>query len=174
MDFKEINIYDLDLKLFDLIDNKWGLIFVGDLKENNIMTASWMSFGILWNYPVVNIYIRPTRYTYNLIEKNDFFSVSFFNDNYNDKLKFCGTKSGRNINKVKECDFNLILKDFFIDRNKSFKFPIIKEAEIIFICQKIYFQDIDKNNFLIPEINKNYNNDYHRCYIGKILTVFKK
>jgi len=63
MDFKEINIYDLDLKLFDLIDNKWGLIFVGDLKENNIMTASWMSFGILWNYPVVNIYIRPTRYT---------------------------------------------------------------------------------------------------------------
>ena len=174
MDFIEFDVYELNLKIFDMIDNKWGLIFVGDLKKNNIMTASWMSFGILWNYPIIIVYIRPTRYTYNLMEKNDLFSVSFFNDNYNDKLKFCGTKSGRNINKIEACNFNLINKEIIFEKNISINFPIIEESDIVFICQKIYFQDLNKNNFLIPEIDNNYNNDYHRFYIGKILSVLEK
>lgn len=182
-DFEEINIYNFSFNLFDYIDNKWALIVVGNEKENNCMTVSWLSFGILWNYPIVNIYVRPTRFTYQLLEKFDAFSVSFFNEKYRDKLEYCGTRSGRNENKIEKCNFNLNYFSFqgqndnFLNNsglNEYAKIPYIYESEIVFLCKKIYYQDLDNKNFLIKEIESNYNkNDYHRLYIGKILKLLK-
>ncbi|MCX8058236.1 MAG: flavin reductase [Spirochaetes bacterium] len=173
--FKEINFYDFSFKVFDYIDNKWALIVVGNEKNNNCMTASWLSLGILWNYPIVNVFIRPTRYTYTIFEKSNFFSVSFFDDNFKDKLEYCGMKSGRLENKFDKCKFNLNFYSVEDKLNfvKNIRIPFVEESKILFLCEKIYFQDLDNKNFLDSEIEKHYNNnDYHRMYVGRILKIF--
>lgn len=123
------------------------------------MTASWGGVGHLWNKDVAFIFIRPQRYTYDFVEQNQFFSLSFFDEKYRDVLKLCGRNSGRDINKM-----NLEITPVVEDKNIYYK-----EANIVMLCKKIYFQDLDKNNFIESFIEKNYpQKDYHRMYIGEI------
>ena len=56
---------------FELIGKEWMLVTGGTKDNFNMMTASWGGIGWLWNKPVAFIFIRPERYTYPLIEKND-------------------------------------------------------------------------------------------------------
>lgn len=69
------------------------------------MTASWGGVGILWNKPVAFLFIRPDRYTHGFIEENDRLTLSFYGEEYRKALQICGTESGRDTDKVKECGF---------------------------------------------------------------------
>lgn len=149
----------------DLIANKWMLITAGTKEKHNTMTASWGGIGHLWNKDVAYIFIRPQRYTFDFVEQNDFFSLSFFEEKYRYVLKLCGTKSGREIDKMK-LDITPVVENENIFYN---------EAEIVMLCKKIYYQDIDPRNFLDNSIHKNYPlKDYHRMYIGEIYKTLKK
>ena len=89
---------------FELIGKEWMLVTGGTKDNFNMMTASWGGIGWLWNKPVAFIFIRPERYTYPLIEKNDHLTLSFLgHDEAMRKVyNFCGSKSGRDFDKVKE------------------------------------------------------------------------
>ena len=63
-EFTPLNPLDLNLKVFDLIDNQWMLISAGNMDKMNTMTASWGTLGILWNKPIAIMFIRPQRYNY--------------------------------------------------------------------------------------------------------------
>lgn len=162
-EFNEIKPSTLTENAIQLIGNDWMLITAGKADKYNTMTASWGSMGMLWNKPVMFIFIRPQRYTYEFVESEDKFTCSFFDEKYRSKLSFCGTYSGRDCNKVEE----VYLTPMFISDCISFM-----EARIIIECRKIYFQDINPENFILPAIQKNYpDNDYHRMYIGEIISV---
>ena len=111
----------------------------------------------------VFIFIRPQRYTYELLEKTDTFSMSFFGGEYKKELGFCGKNSGRNVDKFAETGFTV--SDF--DGTSA-----IHQAKINLICKKIAFQDMNPKGFLDESIEKNYNGDYHRIYIGEIVKVY--
>jgi flavin reductase (DIM6/NTAB) family NADH-FMN oxidoreductase RutF len=66
------------------------------------MTASWGGVGFLWNKPVAFVFIRPERYTYDFVERAERMTLSFFDESYRSVLQFCGTKSGRDHDKVAE------------------------------------------------------------------------
>ena len=93
MDFREINIADLSFKPFELISKDWMLITSGDAQGFNTMTASWGGLGVLWHKNVATVYIRPQRYTYEFVEKNDLLTLSFFGEEYRSALTLCGSKS---------------------------------------------------------------------------------
>ncbi|MEG2813314.1 MAG: flavin reductase [Oscillospiraceae bacterium] len=173
---KEINPKELIYNPFKLIGDDWALITstigenvsLDDHKTFNTMTASWGGVGVMWNKPVVSIYIRPQRYTYEFIEKNDFFTVSFYEEDVKDALKYCGKFSGRDVDKVSECG---LVPEFF-GNDKSVAFS---KAKVVLCCKKLYFQDIEPANFLTSEIEKNYaNKDYHRMYIAEIVSCYSK
>lgn len=67
MAFKEIAIDELSFNPFEKISKQWMLITAGDELKSNTMTASWGGVGIMWGKPVVTAYIRPQRYTKELI-----------------------------------------------------------------------------------------------------------
>lgn len=165
LDFKEIDIKSLKFNPFELIGDKWMLITAGKEDKFNTMTASWGGLGVLFNEPVVFSFIRPQRYTLEFVENNDYFSISFYDKKYKDKLTFCGTKSGRDVDKVKEISFNPIFNE---------KAPYFKEAKLVFICQKIHGQFLDPDGFIDQSLEKNYNNDYHKLYVGKIVKAIIK
>ena len=158
--FKEINPNDMDANVFELIGKTWMLITAGDKESFNTMTASWGGMGVLWNKNVVFCFIRPQRYTYEFMEKNNTFTLSFFSECFRDALKLCGSKSGRDLDKVKATGLIPVNADGGI---------YFEQADTVFVCKKIYSQDINPSNFLDANIAKNYpNNDYHRMYVGEI------
>ena len=65
-----------------------------------MMTASWGGFGVFWHKNICFCVIRPTRYTYAFMEKAGYFTLNFFEKKYKKILNFCGTKSGRDVNKM--------------------------------------------------------------------------
>jgi flavin reductase (DIM6/NTAB) family NADH-FMN oxidoreductase RutF len=143
------------------------LLSAGNVNDFNTMTASWGGAGFLWNRPVCTVYVRPQRFTYSFIEKNDCFTLSFFDEKYRDALKLCGAKSGRDTDKVKESGLTVLQSD-----NKSIYFA---EARLMIECRKIYYQDIDPDNFIDDSIKSNYmKNDYHRMYIGEVINTLRK
>ena len=100
--FKEINPKEIVESPFKLIGDDWALVTAGDREKFNTMTISWGGVGIMWGKPVVFTFIRPQRYTFAFMENGDRYTMSFFDEKYRDALKFCGSKSGKDYDKVKE------------------------------------------------------------------------
>ncbi len=155
----------LNENIFKLIGEDWMLITAGDKTSANTMTASFGGFGILFSKKVAAIFVRPERFTYKFLEDNDTFSLSFFSDEYKDKLKYCGVKSGKDVDKFKECNFTLSYTD---DGT-----PFINEGRITVICKKIYRQDITKDCFTdLKPFERTYSEGgMHRVYIGEIIDM---
>ena len=78
---------------FKKFHEQWGLVTAGTKEKFNSMTISWGSMGTIWGKPMITIFIRPTRYTYEFIKSNEYFTVSFFDEKYRDKLSLMGNKS---------------------------------------------------------------------------------
>jgi len=164
--FSSINVKKLKENLFHLLDDKWMLITAGSKNNFNMMTASWGAFGILWNKPIAIVFIRHNRYTLNFIEENDLFSLSFFPGKYREILELYGTKSGKEIDKMNTPG----LTPIFTENNGIY----YEEANLVFICDKIYFSDI--TNEIPMAIKKQYypDNIFHKMFIGKIKSCLKK
>ena len=100
---QELAIKDLTENFFEAIGKEWMLVTSGSKEKFNTMTASWGGIGFLWNKAVAFIFIRPERYTYEFIEKNDMLTLSFLGSGNRSIYNICGSKSGRDTDKIKEC-----------------------------------------------------------------------
>src|SRR5699024_11934868 len=100
MMFTRIDPKELNKNVFSLIGDRWMLITAGTREKCNTMTASWGGLGVLWGKPVATVYIRPQRYTMEFVEGSEFFTLAFFGEAYRKALALCGSKSGREIDKV--------------------------------------------------------------------------
>ena len=142
------------------------LITAGNLEKYNMMTASWGGMGILWLKPVCFIFVRPSRYNYEFLEKNDHFSLNFFTEDYRSVLNFCGSKSGRDVDKMQEAA---------LTPQKELETVFFKEARLVFLCEKLYYHDILEENFLQPISSDIYGQgNYHRMYIAEVATCYLK
>lgn len=166
--FQSISPESINDNIIDLINNKWMLITAGEIKKYNTMTASWGSMGVLWNKPIAICFIRPTRYTYEFANRSNIFTLSFFPEQYRKILNYCGSKSGRDVNKIEETGLEPL-----VTHNQGI---IFEQARLCIECRKIYVDDLKPGNFLLPEIDiKNYpKKDYHRIFIGEILNCYSK
>ena len=167
MMFTRIDPKELNQNVFSLIGDQWMLITAGTGEKCNTMTASWGGLGVLWGKPVATVYIRPQRYTLEFVEREEKFTLAFFGEEYRKALALCGSKSGRDIDKVKECGFIVETADGA---------PYFAQADLVLVCRKAYWQDMDPTHFLDGEIDGKWypEKDYHRIFIGEIETVLKK
>ena len=166
MNFTEINCENLNMNAFKSIGKDWMLITSGNKEKFNTMTASWGSVGVLWNKNIATIFVRPQRYTFEFLENNDFYTLSFFDDEFKKELAFCGRNSGNNVDKIKSTGLIPIFDD---------DFTFFSQAKLVFVCKKIYSDFIKPNNFLDDSIKINYeNNDYHKMYVGEIVKCLVK
>lgn len=164
--YKEINIRELKKSPVQMIADEWALLTAGTEDNYNTMTVSWGAVGELWGKDVVICFVRPQRYTFEFLEQNDTFTLSFFDGEYKKELGFCGSKSGRDYDKAKETGLKPV---------KAGDSVAFEQASTIIVCKKIAFQDMTPDGFLSDDINSNYaNNDYHRTYVGAIEKVLIK
>ncbi len=151
-----------------LIKDDWMLLTAGSMGSFNTMTANWGSIGFLWNRPIATCFIRPHRYTFEFAEKSEFFTLSFFGLQYREILDFCGTHSGRDIDKAGQTG----LKPLETDKGNI----TFEQARLVLECRKVYADYLKPENFLAPEIEgRNYaGKDYHKFYVGEITGCFLK
>jgi flavin reductase (DIM6/NTAB) family NADH-FMN oxidoreductase RutF len=133
----------------------------------NTMTIGWATFGYVWKTEVLMVAVRDSRYTFELIEKADNFTVSIPTDqSVKDAVMFCGTKSGRDHDKFRECGLGKL-------EAKRVDAPVIDIPAVHYECQIIYKSAMD-SSFLDPEFATLYpRKDYHTLYFGKILDCYE-
>ena len=124
---------------FAMLAEQWALVTVEDGEKANPMTVSWGGLGVLWSRPVATIYIRPQRYTHQLLEQEELFTVSFYGEEHRAALKLCGVRSGRDLDKAAACGLTLKKEDGFC---------YYEEAELVLCCRKIYRDRIRPEGFL--------------------------
>ena len=153
---------------FDAIGRR-GMLITATKPDGsyNTMTASWGGLGVLWGRPVCTVYIRPQRYTYEFAEAGELLTLSFFDEKYADALRFCGMKSGRDYDKVKETGLTPCRS-----KDSGIYFT---EASSVILARKLYADDLKKDCFFDDKPLTNYAaNDFHRMYICGIEGILTK
>lgn len=160
---KEISIREVKENFVSVISDEWALLTAGKIDSYNMMTVSWGGVGELWGKDVCFVFVRPQRYTFEFMEKSEYFTLSFYGGEYKKELGICGSKSGRDVDKTALTGFEPVE----IGDSVSFN-----QAKITVLLRKIAYQDMNPDGFLAPEIMKNYAaNDFHRTYVGEIVKV---
>lgn len=165
--FLPIKPEQIDENVFKLLHRDWMLITAGKPGKYNTMTASWGGFGVLWEKKIALCVVRPHRYTFEFMENEDHYTLSFFDGKYRAALNFCGANSGRDVDKAAATGLTAA---------GSQAGPVyFEEAKLVLECRKLYFQDMNPDNFQAPELHTHYpKKDYHRMYFGEITGCFKR
>lgn len=168
MKLQSVDVKTLSPEVFRVFGTQNALLTAGDRVKCNTMTIGWCQLGCVWNLPTCTVYVRPERYTYQFMESHDYFTVSVFPADRKKDMAFCGTKSGRDVDKVKECGFTVA--------GAACGAPYFEEAGLVLVCKKAYWQDMDPTHFLDGELDGKWypERDYHRIFIGEIVEVLKK
>jgi flavin reductase (DIM6/NTAB) family NADH-FMN oxidoreductase RutF len=143
-----------------------GLLLVsGTMEHHNVMTIGWGFPGILWGRPFFIVAVRPSRYTYQLLEKTSEFTVNVPKEGMEDVVSYCGTVSGRDHDKFKEKGLTPL-------PGKRIRTPIIKECVVNYECKVAYKTRVIKEDLPASVISACYPvGDFHTLYFGEILTV---
>ena len=167
MSFNEINLAELNLNPFTKIE-EWALLTVGDKREFNMMTITGLMMGQMWLRKTLQVYVHPARHSYGIINKAEYFTVSFFPEPRSKALEIAGRLHGNQCDKTKETG---LTPQF--DQNGVY----FNEADTVFVCRKIYHTDVQQQSFDSEEVFKKYYRDgsmFHRIFIGEIDKVLRR
>lgn len=166
MAFREINPEQLPGNIIDEISNKWMLLASGTPEDFNFMTVSWGMMGEIWFQPAVTVYVRDSRHTLGYIERTGRFTLSCLKDGHKQALTIAGSKSGRDIDKVRETGLTPVSLDGA---------PSFEEAAYTIVCETMYQAPLDVAAISDEEAAKrSYPEpvDAHQMFIGKIVKAY--
>ena len=157
---------DLQTNIFSQFNDKWGLLCAGSAADHNAMTISWGGMGTLWGKSVVTVYVKPIRHTFTYLEKNGFFTVGFFPEQYRRALELMGTLSGRDVDKDREAGLTVRETEFG---------AVYEQAELTLACRKLYCQDLDPASIPADVMRAIYSTEApHRMYIGEVVGILRE
>ena len=159
--FQGFDFDQLEFNPFDKIGKDWMLVTAGNEEKANTMTASWGGVGVMWGKNVAFVFIRDSRYTKEFIDREGRFSLSFPSDQYRKEMKFLGTVSGRDEDKIKEAKVHVGYYDGV---------PYIDEGNLILICKVMSCTPIKKEDYIDDTIDGQWyaSGDYHNMYVAEI------
>ena len=136
----------------------------------NTMTIGWGTLGIQWKKPIFIAFVRQSRYTKELLDKNPEFTVNIPYGEYDKSiLGICGTRSGKDIDKIQELGLSL-------EEPETVSVPGIRQLPLTLECKVIYTQKQDLSALpqelidrFYPQVDASGFRDYHIAYYGEIL-----
>lgn len=168
----KINAFDYASEICKALSR--GILLTTKAGEKvNTMTIGWGHIGIEWGKPIFVAYVRESRHTKAMLEECGEFTVNVPMGDVNSKvLGYCGTKSGRDTDKI--ADMNLTLVE-----GESVSVPGIREFPITLEC-KVIFKQFQQENTLPEALYRRYypaaegypDGDYHTAYYGEIVGAY--
>lgn len=163
--FKEISAKDISGNAIKMIADEWMLISAGNEDGFNMMTASWGFLGEMWNKDCVIAAVRPQRYTMEFLEREDYFTLSFYGEQ-KDLHAVCGRQSGRDIDKSAATGLIPVFSDDTV---------YFEQARLVLVCKKRYCGQLKADGFTLGDCAELYPaDDRHNMIIGEIVKVYEK
>lgn len=165
--FQPVDFEQTEVNPFKMIGKDWMLVTAGNEEKANTMTASWGGVGVMWGKNVAYVFIRESRFTKEFVDKEGSFSLSFPEEKFRKEMKFLGTVSGRDEDKIKEAGVHVGYYNGV---------PYIDEGSMIMICRVMSRTPIRKEEFLDDAIDKAWyeSGDYHDMYIAEITDILAR
>ena len=168
---RKVSAFDITGNVFNMIFNGKAILTVKKGDIINSMTISWGALGYLWKKPTATMYLRPQRYTCQLLMDGcDSYTLSFLGSKYEKEIEYIGRHSGRDVDKYKETGLTPV-----IDGDSAY----IAEADTVIFCKKMYTSKVDIEcaaNYMKETLKNDMypNNDNHYMIYGEITKVLKK
>ena len=151
-----------------------AVLSAGNKQSHNSCVIGWGLLGVAWSKPLFIVYVKPDRYTYQFMEKTEFFTVNFIKKSLYPKFRAYGNQSGRDINKEEVTGAQIVFMD-----NGGITF---KEAEEVYVCKvmaRTYFEEKNLSKEIIDFYEKaaplfKQSKEPHGVYIGEIIGHYKK
>ena len=157
-------------EIFQWFGKQSPLLSAGDKTECNTMTVSWCQMGTLWRRPTCNVFVRTSRHTHNFTEQHDYFTLSFLPESAKKVVDYCGSISGRDADKIKDCGLTVCYG--------AGDAPYFAEAELVLVCKKLYAHQMNEDCITDREqILPFYTEDpdgWHHMYIGQVVEAYSK
>ncbi|GAB7140621.1 hypothetical protein RsTz2092_05710 [Deferribacterales bacterium RsTz2092] len=170
--FKEISPEAISDNVFTLTGKDLYAITAGKQEHYNSMVGSGGGFGLIFRKPATWCFIREDRYTLELIQKEQTYTLSYFPQKYKEKMLFLGSKTGRDSDKMREVELTSIQTP---SSDMSFR-----EAKLVIECSLTalipglpdYFCKQETKNY----INEAYREEkaYRKIVFGDITHVWAK
>ncbi len=130
----------------------------------NPMTIGWGAFGFQWGMPTVEVMVRESRFTKSMLDDSMEFTLSFPSDeSMKTALSYCGSKSGRDTDKIKDCGLELL-------NSEKIETPSVLCKGIIMECKVVASVSMSNDSTDKEILEKWYKNgDLHTMYYAKIL-----
>lgn len=134
----------------------------------NTMTISWGYVGFSWQKPFFVAMVRPSRYTRELIETAESYTVSIpYHENMAKALGICGSTSGRNSNKEEAAGIRFVPA-------KLVDTPVVDDCDLYFECALTYIDTVHTQKLPNGLREAHYSDDHHDLYYGEIVETYKK
>ena len=168
---RDINVWDYSGRINEET-GKGILLTTKSGDKVNSMTIGWGFLGIQWAKPIFVVLVRESRYTKQMLEENPEFTINVpLGEIDRNILGICGTKSGRDMDKIQELGLHL-------EEGKTVSVPALKELPLTLECKVIYKQDQDPAA-ISPEDDARFyakgtknEGDYHTAYYGQITAAY--
>lgn len=135
--------------------------------QTNTMTIGWGGINILWGKLVFVAYVRFSRESYAMVEKSGEFTISVpLEKDMRKELAYCGSKSFRDTDKIKDMNIKLT-------PGRTIETPIISDCDLHYECKTIYNIPMDKR--MVPkDVQFKYypKDDYHMIYYGEVVDSY--
>lgn len=133
-------------KAFEMFARQWAIVTAGTMERHNGCTVGWGSVGTIWRRPTVTVYVHPARYTSEFLQKSEYFTVSFFPEEYRRAVAYMGSHSGRDGDKARAAGLTPVAMGHGVT---------YEEAELTFLCRKLCQHPFDPAA-LSPDIQQYY------------------
>jgi len=170
--FEQITPEEIYDDVFTLVGKVFPVVTAGRKDHYNSMTASGGGMGLHFRKPATWCIFASSRYTLEIIQKEQTYTLSYFPSEYKNQVLFLGSKSGRDSEKMKEVELTSIQTP---SGNISFK-----EARLIIECKLTQITTANAEDFYSQEA-KDYlkeayidENEIRKYVFGEITHVWKK
>ena len=165
--YKQLSPDKIPGNIIKMLNEDWMIITAGTNEKFNMMTAGWGGLGVLYSKPVAFCFINPLNYTYQFMENNSTYTLSFYTEAYREALLYCGSNSGRDTDKVKGSGLTPITTP---SGSKAFS-----EAWLIIECRKLVGQSLNHDTLFDEGVKTEWaGKQLPKMFIGEIINVWVK
>lgn len=131
----------------------------------NAMAIGWATFGTIWGRPILTVLVRHSRYTWKLLQENPDFTVNVPTSDLAEAVMLCGTKSGRDLDKMTAAGLSLAPATIV-------SAPIITDCVVHYECRTIHRNNVEPTDLAEEVLGECYaRGDFHTLYFGQVMAV---
>lgn len=171
-----IEVFDYAKEIVSAIP-KGVLLTTKNGDKVNTMMIGWGTLGVEWGLPIFVAFVREGRFTREQLDASREFTINIPYGEFDKQiLRYCGTKSGKDTDKVNDLGLTLVDSEL-VQAPGIRELPLTLECKVLyqqlqnkdaipeFIREKMYPEDADSSN---PGANR----DYHIAYYGQVVKAY--